>query len=232
MNFTFDYLEQEIKKVSHSGYKFYTLEDYWMKTDIGRLNCYIRIDIDFSVSKAFEIAKILTKQGIKASFFVRLHAPEYNPFDFKNIKLLREISKHHEVGLHSEIIDLSEICDGDAANWLMQDKEIFRSLFSITNFGLASHGGLTGFNNLDFWNNHEPQEFGLKYEAYENTKNFSLFFESRYVSDSEWIRWKSYQNGNLLHDDHRSPSEHAIEQPSKLYLLLHGDTYYFADKYE
>ena len=32
--------------------------------------------------------------------------------------------------------------------------------------GVASHGGMTGLNNLDFWKDREPSDFGLTYEAY------------------------------------------------------------------
>ena len=60
------------------------------------------------------------------------------------------------------------------------------------------------------------QEFGLSYEAYQD----GLMEASRYISDSEWVRWKSYEKGVRLDSDDRSPSQHAREdQPALIYLI-------------
>ena len=48
-------------------------------------------------------------------------------------------------------------------------------MFDFKVKGVASHGGLTGYNNLDFWQTRLPGDFGLLYEAYDETENFNLF---------------------------------------------------------
>ena len=75
-------------------------------------------------------------------------------------------------------------------------------------------------DNLDFWKNHSPKEFGLLYEAYD-TETFGLFQESRYVSDSELTRWKAYERGTLREGDRRSLKEHLSESRLPVYALLH-----------
>ena len=98
--------------------------------------------------------------------------------------------------------------------------------------GVASHGGMTGLNNLDFWRQHKPKEFNLLYEAYDHEPEFNLFQESLYVSDSNWTSWKCYLNGIFQIDDKRTPAEHAREEHRVLALLIHPETYYDRHFYE
>ena len=98
--------------------------------------------------------------------------------------------------------------------------------------GIASHGGLTGLNNLDFWKNRKASEFGAVYEAYEEDGAFNAFKRCFYISDSEWTRWKCYEKGELVIGDRRSPSEHVREKHPLIQLLIHPDTYYYRHIYE
>jgi hypothetical protein len=80
---------------------------------------------------------------VKGSFFVRLHAPEYNPFSFENYLVLREIrDTGHEIGYHSEVIDQSAIWNEDAAQCLRRDLAVLSAMFDIQIKGVASHGGV------------------------------------------------------------------------------------------
>ena len=83
--------------------------------------------------------------------FVRLHAPEYNLFSFENYRILKYIQKSgHEIGYHSEIIDQSAIWKESADDCLLRDIDILNRLIETNIQGIASHGGLTGLNNLTF----------------------------------------------------------------------------------
>ena len=98
--------------------------------------------------------------------------------------------------------------------------------------GVASHGGMTGLNNLDFWREKKPTDFGLLYEAYDKQPEFNLFQESFYVSDSNWTSWKCYQNGILRPDDKRTLGEHSFDGHKIIYSLIHPETYYDNHCYE
>lgn len=61
----------------------------------------LRHDIDFSVSKAAEMARLDSEAGVRSTFFVLLTAPYYNALSANNLSLLRSIAKMgHEIGLH------------------------------------------------------------------------------------------------------------------------------------
>lgn len=61
----------------------------------------LRHDVDFSLRKAVEMARMDADEGARSTFFVLLTAPYYNPLSGEGAALLREIAgMGHEVGLH------------------------------------------------------------------------------------------------------------------------------------
>ena len=192
-----------------------------------------RVDIDFSLTKVRPLLEIFASLGIRASFFLRLHAPEYNPFSFENYLIVREIvAAGHELGLHAELEDQRGIWGEDAGDCLRRDLKVMREMFGTEVVGVASHRGFTPWNNLDFWQTHRAQEFGLLYEAYDTAPEFNLFGRAFYVSDSEWVDWKCYDRGVLVDGDRRTLGEHARDGHALLYALIHADTYYARHTYE
>jgi len=232
--FTFENIERQYKAAQDFGYTFLTCSDYYHLTpDLPDLVVVNRVDVDISVYNAGKLAQIFNKLGIKGTFFIRLHAHEYNPFSFSNYKILKFIKESgHEIGYHSEIIDQAAIWNEDPGVCLLRDLNILNNLLDISVKGVASHGGMTGLNNLDFWKTRVPSEFGLYYEAYDETSNFGLFNRSFYISDSEWTRWKCYENGVLCANDRRSFGEHLPDKHKLIYLLIHPETYYDEHPYE
>ena len=236
MNFTYAYLKQEWLKVLAADYQVITCAEYvdYKKKGLTHKVIVNRIDIDFSVQKTEFLIDIFNELGIKGSFFLRLHAPEYNPFSFENYRIIKKmVDSGHELAHHSEVIDQSAIWNEDPADCLMRDVKVMEHMFGVEIKGTASHGGLTGLNNLDFWKNKRPADYGFLYEGYDKEPEFNLFQESLYVSDSEWTRWKSYSNGVLNEGDRRSLSDHVtIGEHQVVYSLIHPDTYYHRHCYE
>ena len=227
--FTFKNIETEYRAIINSGYKIITCEDYVInkKSFVDKKIVINRVDIDLSVKKAERLGQIFNSLGIKATFFLRLHAPEYNPFSFENYRIIKYlIDSGHEIGYHSEIINQSKIWEEDVEECLMRDIEIINRIFNINIKGVASHGGRTGLNNLDFWKDNKAEDFGLIYEAYD------FFDDCLYVSDSEWTQWKCCYKGRLVSGDRRSVSEHLNEENRHIYLLIHPDTYFDRHFYE
>lgn len=233
--FTFDNLEFQFKTALDQGYCFCTCADYVKKKKEGEINKLIvnRVDIDFSVKKASRLGEIFNRLGIKGSFFVRLHAKEYNPFSFENYRIIKElIESGHEIGYHSEVVDQSAIWNESARRCLKRDIAVINAMFDINIAGVASHGGMTGLNNLDFWSDNDSAEFGLLYEAYDKKEPFNLFEDSLYLTDSEWTRWKCYNHGRLVEGDRRNLEEHLFDGHNLIYLLIHSDTYFDKHFYE
>jgi len=233
--FTYSNLESYYRQTLDNGYSVLTCLDYYQQksklpSDKVLVN---RVDIDFSVKKADKLVDLFNKLNIKASFFLRLHAPEYNPFSFENYKIIKYlVASGHELGYHSEIVDQSMIWNEDAADCLKRDIGVINTMFGIGIKGVASHGGMTGLNNLDFWKERTAEEFGLLYEAYDKQPAFNLFQESFYVSDSEWTRWKCYDKGKLIAGDNRNFAEHSKDGHPLIHLLIHPDTYFTNHFYE
>jgi hypothetical protein len=228
-HFTFDNLKKQYETALNSGYKIITCADYleYKKNRESAKVLVNRVDIDVSVKKAEKLGQIFNSLGVKATFFIRLHAKEYNPFSFENYRIIKYlIESGHEIGYHSEVIDQSAIWNEDAEACMKRDISIINSMFNIRIKGIASHGGMTGLNNLDFWKNRRAKDFGLLYEAYDKEPEFNLFHESFYVSDSEWTRWKCYNKGVLVEGDRRSLGEHAAQEHQVLHALIHPETYF------
>lgn len=234
-HFTFLNLKAQYQKAIEVGYEVITCKEFYNKKKKGLpLKVLVnRVDIDFSIKKAARLVQIFNELKIKATFFVRLHAPEYNPFSFENYRIIKFlIESGHELGYHSEVIDESLIWNEDASLCFLKDIDIINRMFNIKIKGIASHGGLTGLNNLDFWKDKRASDFGLLYEAYDTSPEFNLFNESFYISDSEWTRWKCYNKGKRVEGDHRSLEEHLIDQHPLLHVLIHPDTYFDSHFYD
>ena len=129
-------------------------------------------------------------------------------------------------------MDQAAIWQEDAASCLKRDIQILNTMFNILIKGVASHGGLTGLNNLDFWKDKKAEDFGLLYEAYDTNPQFNLFNESFYISDSEWTRWKCYDKGIKVDGDNRSLEEHLSSGHLLIHVLIHPDTYFDNHFYE
>ena len=232
--FTWDNLKYEYEAVLDSGYEVLTCREFVEKKHALPVKTLVnRIDIDFSVKKVDVMLDLFSDLGIKGTFFVRLHAPEYNPFSFENYRILKRlVDDGHELGYHSEVIDQSNIWDEDPKDCLLRDIQVLEAMLNVKIFGVASHGGMTGWNNLDFWENHKPSEFNLLYEGYDREPSYNLFQEAFYISDSEWTRWKCYDKGVRCEGDTRSIKEHIKDRHSLIHLLVHPDTWYNLHVYE
>jgi len=234
-NFTFNNIKKQYQLAINKGYKIIRCIDYidYKKNKSKEKIIVNRVDIDISVKKAAVLGSIFREFGIKASFFIRLHAPEYNPFSFENYRIIKElIQEGHEIGYHSEVVDQSVIWNENPEKNLKRDIDVINRILNIEIKGVTSHGGMTELNNLDFWKNRNPSDFGLLYEGYDKSPEFNLFNESFYISDSEWIRWKCYDKGKLRKGDFRSFGEHVKDDHPLIYLLIHSDTYFYNHFYE
>ncbi len=199
---TYEHLKLIYSKALEQGYRIITCQDYFVThQDYFVTHHYVRdkvlinrIDIDLSLEKADKVLQILNSLGIQASFFIRLHAREYNPFSFENFRIIKDmISTGHEIGLHSEMMDCSKIWDEIAVRSFIRDIQVLQSMIEYIPTGVASHGSnLTGTNNLNFWKNHSPKEYGLLYEAYD-----PIFFNNLYCSIG-LAGWKTYRLGHFL----------------------------------
>ena len=227
-------LGDDIRLAMDHGYRFITCREWAeLPNKPEQKNVVVlRIDVDDSINSLQQLLELCYQLGIRGSLFLRLHG-SYNPFSFENYRVIREAIKNgFEIGYHSEVVDQSAIWGEDGELCLKRDVEVLSRMFNHEVVGVASHGGRTGLNNLDFWRDRSPKELGLLYEAYDNTPPFGLFSQSLYISDSEWTKWKCYRNGVRVQGDTRSFGEHLDDNPELIYLLIHPETFFNIHPYE
>jgi len=194
-DYSLKHYEETLQKAKDLGYKFVSCQEYFFnhkEYEAENKKIFInRVDIDISCKKAKRVADIFEKLDIHGTFFVRLHGDEYNPFSFENYLILKEILRRNEIGLHSEIIDCSKIWkEENIVKILFRDIYTFEEMFDMDINGIASHGGLTGYNNLDFWKENQPEYFNILYEAYDD-----FLFKNFYISLLLLTGWKCYDKG-------------------------------------
>ncbi len=233
MKFTFDFIDREYARIVAAGYQFLNCAQAIAHVDDQRpfspRTLINRVDVDISVPRALKLGQIFASYGISATFFFRLHANEYNPLSFENFSIIKKLDEMgFEIGYHSEIVDGAAIWGESAETVLRRDLDIMGAMLGKPIDGIASHGGITGLNNLDFWNGRRASDFGATYEAYDER----IFNAGVYVSDSEWTRWKSYRHGSLLTGERQGPADFAEAGEPLIYLLVHSDTYFDRHIYE
>lgn len=91
---SYKYLLEVIKKSKRNHISF---NQYFL----GKNGVILRHDIDFSPTKALEIAKLEYEQGLFSTFFVMVNSNIYSMQDANNIKAIKSIiGLGHEIGLH------------------------------------------------------------------------------------------------------------------------------------
>jgi hypothetical protein len=99
--FTYEALKKQFESALIQGYEVLTCAEYVRRkssNSLSKKTVVNRVDIDYSVKKCEKVGEKFNELGIKASFFVRLHAPEYNPFSFENYRIIKQlIESGHEI---------------------------------------------------------------------------------------------------------------------------------------
>lgn len=91
---------QDVLEFAKEKYIFLTFSEYQTATNYSNV-ILLRHDVDYSIEKAFEMAKLENEMGIKSTYFILLNSDLYNPRSSKNINFLKQILQFgHEIGLH------------------------------------------------------------------------------------------------------------------------------------
>lgn len=178
--FKIDHYRELIQGALGLGYRFATFSEHEAVSEHRLI--LMRHDIDLSVDNALNFARIEADLRVRATYFVRVHARHYNPFEYHTYRKLREIEAlGHEIGLHYEP-GFADAVGEEPAAMVRREKAILEALFAHPIVSAAAHlpakSGMTVTeDNL--------ATFGLRYEAY--TPRFREAF--KYLSDSNG-RWR------------------------------------------
>lgn len=97
MDFTYNEYEKLLDLLKEKNYKFCDF-----RTCSEEKRCVIlRHDVDFTLNKAFELAKFENSKNIKSTYFILLSASFYNIFSKASYEIVNEIvGLGHRIGLH------------------------------------------------------------------------------------------------------------------------------------
>lgn len=187
-DFTLVNYKRLLQLASHEGYDFsqYSLDNYCGKREI-----IWRHDVEFSVHIARKMAEIEHGLGIKAYYFVQLHAEFYNTLEREILDLLHQIKEMgHNVGLHFDAhfwgVDSQEKLEKS----LFVDKGILEQLMDIE-------------INCFSYHNTTPQLLAMNdfyYAGMLNVYARQIREKYRYCADSTGF-WRYERLEDVLRDD-------------------------------
>ena len=164
-------------------------------------------DIDLSIQRAKEMARIEKDLGIVSTYFVRLHAL-YNIYNKRNFKCLRSmLDWGHEIALHYEY----ELFIGEEKKYaenLLKEKRLLEEILRTRVLGFSVHSGtrlrdLYGIDYIQIFNKKLHNHF----EYYAMSPEILQAF--KYVSDSN----RYWRDGCICNHIGKVPKIYALIHP-------------------
>jgi hypothetical protein len=184
-SFHLNHYADALKRWAVAGYTLNSFRDA-ARLDPQAPLVVLRHDLDFRrcVPSALKMAAIEAEIGATATYFVRLHSDEYNPMEFNTYLTLKTIlAAGHEIGLHFECYELSQVSGETEADVFVKGKKLLETLLDIKIVSACEHGDYHRFNDVGFkrfFERHDQAAFGITQDPYSPT----YFNEMKYLSDS------------------------------------------------
>lgn len=196
MEFTYLAYEKLIKQLKDKGYKFCDYTNY-----IGENKTVIlRHDVDTSLNKALEMARLENSLGVSAYYFVLLSTDFYNINSEKSLKILKEIRQlGGRIGLHF-----------DEKKYNLKSKEDY---IKYVNYELDILSRVLE-EKIDVVSMHRPSkdflEMDLEIPNVVNSYQKKFFNDFKYVSDSR-MNWR--ENVEEIIDSEKYSQLHILTHP-------------------
>ena len=154
----------------------------------------LRHDVDVSVVSALKMAEIEGKMGVKSTYFILLSSGHYNPFEGRNLAMIRKISGlGHEIGLHYDVEQYGRYAE-DYLQALKSELQVLESIVGKEIRAISAHAP------------RNPSSF-LECSGYINADDPQL--RDIYVHDSQRL-WTIKSLNTLLNNP-----------PKRVQLLIH-----------
>ena len=195
--FSYSRYENFLVDLKEKGYQFTSFTEP-LENLKNNPSILLRHDIDFTLEKALEMAKVEKAQNISSTFFIMLSSVFYNVFTSESRELLKEIlNLGHNLGLHFDCATYPDITN----------KKELKVKVALEVMALE---GLTG-RKVEIVSFHRPNELVLTGDPeitypLEHTYMNKFTKEIEYCSDSRGM-WKygapwerdSYKNNKSMH---------------------------------
>ncbi len=188
--FTYDYYQKMLKTATGSGYKITSFAGYDKQHP---RTVILRHDIDYTLDGVLRFGEIERELGITASYLVRMHADEYNPFACISFNVLQELSAMgHEIGLHYECMSVGRALGLPPDEVLKREKKTLEDMLGFEIHTCSEHRELSSVVHGTplFDETNDVREFGFTHYAMAP----EYCQDMKYLSDSN-ANWKS---GDLL----------------------------------
>lgn len=162
---------QELVVLAKNMYVFACYDDIpW-----GRQFVLWRHDCDYSLNRAFALARIEAAEGVRATYFLNLHSEFYNLFERSQYRLVQDIiAMGHRIGLHFDAA-FHDIPDEESlAAHVRNEAVVLEGLFDVRPAAFSFHNPLASHFRCD-----EESYGGLV-----NCYSLRLKTEVPYCSDS------------------------------------------------
>jgi hypothetical protein len=172
--FTLEHYNEIIEIAQKAGYSFRGFHE--AKPASEKLSIYLRHDIDVCLEEAIDMARVEAEMGVRATYFILINSPVYNPLSKDSIKLLKNILDNgHWIGLHVDPVLLPQD-DNDII------EEFVASLIALYSSEIRLVPAVSF---------HRPTEniIGVNFHKLISTYSERFFKKMKYVSDSRGI-WR------------------------------------------
>ncbi len=172
MSFKLKHYQKTIEKYLADGYIFSGVNSkQYFEKQVAMVH-----DVDHRVEYSLNFSKIEKEVGVKSSYFLRLHAKNYNMLSYSSLKVAESILEDgHDLGLHYEAGYCSD------KNY---ENHIKKELDTLSNF-LGTE--------IRTFNIHEPARTGVDIGSllpeFNRCYNSTFFRDFKYLSDSG-CRWR------------------------------------------
>jgi hypothetical protein len=96
-NFTYTHYDEILELIKESDYKV----SFFNEIPLDGRTIIIRHDVDIDMEKAYKIAFMEHRHGIRTTYFILIRSPFYNIFEKNCWELIKRISElGHQIGLH------------------------------------------------------------------------------------------------------------------------------------
>lgn len=214
---THKHLEEILSSIA-ARFKFMPLADAVTQGSGSHRIAVVRHDVEKNVDRVLKVARLENKLGIQGSYYFRVACPDYNVCSYQWVRAILEIkAMGHEIGLHSEALDLAEALRKTPEECLSMEISVLMSVAGDFS-GIAPHRSPTGKNNIDWFAKEGAAYLNGFYNAYDT--ELPVFPGCDYLSDSHIYHWTRYRDGKLL-DEPECICGELEELQGPIYMLLH-----------
>lgn len=183
-SFKLSHYEDMLTLALKEGFMPLSFRDYSANNKGNDKILLLRHDVDFRLDRALEMAKIEADLDIAATYFIRLHSPSYNPFGFKEYKILRELyGMNMEIGLHTEAKDVEELTGESYNEVFYKEHSVLVGIIGRPIYSMVEHSDFTGVSSRFLLEDGNMPLAGWCGEKF-NHPHSEQFKEFAYFSDS------------------------------------------------